>query len=31
MKSIRQRLTYANVMSSLAVFMVLGGVAFAAS
>lgn len=32
MKRIRQRLTYANVMSSLAVFLVLGGAtAFAAS
>ncbi len=31
MKSVRTRLTYANVMSSIAVFLVLGGVAFAAS
>ena len=31
MKSVRKRLTYANVMSSLAVFLVLGGAtAFAA-
>jgi hypothetical protein len=29
-KQIRKRLTYANVMSSIAVFMVLGGAAFAA-
>lgn len=31
MKSIRKRLTYANVMSSIAVFLVLGGAAFAAT
>jgi hypothetical protein len=31
MRSIRKRLTYANVMSSIAVFIVLGGAAFAAS
>lgn len=31
MKQIRKRLTYANVMSSLAVFLVLGGAAVAAS
>ena len=32
MKQIRKRLTYANVMSSIAVFLVLGGAtAFAAS
>ena len=32
MKQIRQRLTYANVMSSIAVFLVLGGAtAFAAT
>lgn len=31
MKQIRKRLTYANVMSSIAVFMVLGGAAFAAT
>ncbi len=31
MKQIRSRLTYANVMSSIAVFLVLGGAAFAAS
>jgi hypothetical protein len=31
MQSIRKRLTYANVMSSIAVFLVLGGAAFAAS
>ncbi|HEX7278184.1 MAG TPA: hypothetical protein VF255_01045 [Solirubrobacterales bacterium] len=31
MKQIRKRLTYANVMSSLAVFMVLGGAAIAAT
>ncbi len=32
MKSVRKRLTYANVMSSIAVFLVLaGGTAFAAS
>lgn len=30
MKQIRKRLTYANVMSSIAVFLVLGGAAFAA-
>jgi hypothetical protein len=30
-KQIRKRLTYANVMSSLAVFLVLGGAAFAAA
>ena len=30
MKHIRTRLTYANVMSSIAVFLVLGGAAFAA-
>ncbi|HET8813407.1 MAG TPA: hypothetical protein VFM51_00440, partial [Solirubrobacterales bacterium] len=30
MKHIRKRLTYANVMSSIAVFVVLGGAAFAA-
>lgn len=30
MKQIRKRLTYANVMSSIAVFIVLGGAAFAA-
>jgi hypothetical protein len=30
-KKIRKRLTYANVMSSIAVFLVLGGAAFAAS
>jgi hypothetical protein len=30
-KQIRKRLTYANVMSSIAVFMVLGGAAFAAT
>jgi hypothetical protein len=30
-KQIRKRLTYANVMSSIAVFMVLGGAAFAAA
>jgi hypothetical protein len=30
-KQIRKRLTYANVMSSIAVFLVLGGAAFAAS
>lgn len=31
MKQIRKRLTYANVMSSIAVFLVLGGSAFAAT
>lgn len=31
MKQIRKRLTYANVMSSIAVFMVLGGAAIAAT
>lgn len=31
MKQIRKRLTYANVMSSIAVFLVLGGAAFAAA
>ena len=31
MKQIRKRLTYANVMSSIAVFLVLGGTAFAAT
>jgi hypothetical protein len=31
MRQIRKRLTYANVMSSIAVFLVLGGAAFAAS
>ncbi|HET9678449.1 MAG TPA: hypothetical protein VFP21_13205 [Solirubrobacterales bacterium] len=31
MKQIRKRITYANVMSSIAVFLVLGGAAFAAS
>jgi hypothetical protein len=31
MRSIRKRLTYANVMSSIAVFVVLGGAAFAAT
>lgn len=31
MKRVRKRLTYANVMSSIAVFLVLGGAAFAAS
>jgi hypothetical protein len=31
MKQIRERLTYANVMSSIAVFLVLGGAAFAAT
>ena len=31
MKQVRKRLTYANVMSSIAVFLVLGGAAFAAS
>jgi len=31
MRSIRKRITYANVMSSIAVFIVLGGAAFAAS
>lgn len=31
MKSIRKRLTYANVMSSIALFLVLGGAAFAAA
>ncbi len=31
MKQIRKRLTYANVMSSIAVFIVLGGAAIAAS
>jgi hypothetical protein len=32
MESVRKRLTYANVMSSIAVFLVLGGAtAFAAS
>ena len=31
MKQIRKRLTYANVMSSIAVFIVLGGAAFAAT
>lgn len=31
MKQIRKRLTYANVMSSIAVFLVLGGAAFAAT
>ncbi len=31
MKQIRKRLTYANVMSSIAVFLILGGAAFAAS
>lgn len=31
MKPIRKRLTYANVMSSIAVFLVLGGAAFAAT
>jgi hypothetical protein len=30
-KQLRKRLTYANVMSSIAVFMVLGGAAFAAA
>ncbi|MGN6587100.1 MAG: hypothetical protein ACTHKT_06440 [Solirubrobacterales bacterium] len=30
MKQIRKRLTYANVMSSIAIFLVLGGAAFAA-
>jgi hypothetical protein len=30
-KQIRKRLTYANVMSSVAVFLILGGAAFAAS
>src|SRR3954447_17495705 len=30
-KQIRKRLTYANVMSSIAVFLVLGGAAFAAA
>lgn len=30
MKQIRKRLTYANVMSSIAVFLVLGGAAYAA-
>lgn len=31
MKRLRKRLTYANVMSSIAVFLVLGGAAFAAT
>jgi hypothetical protein len=31
MRQIRKRLTYANVMSSIAVFLVLGGAAFAAT
>ena len=31
MKQIRKRLTYANVMSSIAVFLVLGGAAVAAT
>ena len=31
MKHLRKRLTYANVMSSIAVFLVLGGTAFAAT
>ncbi len=31
MKQLRKRLTYANVMSSIAVFVVLGGAAVAAS
>ena len=31
MRSLRSRLTYANVMSSLAVFLVLGGVSYAAA